>query len=98
MTLPTYAELRKGTYRIHVRITPNASNDTFAGIHDNRLRIRLSAPAVDGKANQALIRFLSRQWKCSKSAIQIVRGEKSREKTLAIASTIAEQLPSERFE
>ncbi len=53
-------------------------------MHDGRLKIRLNAPPVDGKANQHLIAFLGKTFKLPKSAIRLKRGESSRTKTLIL--------------
>lgn len=49
-----------------------------------RLRIRLAAPPVDGKANDALIRFLAKRWRLPKSALEISSGATSRNKIITI--------------
>lgn len=70
---------------IKVRIHPNAKKDGFAGIwNDEQLKININAPAVDGKANAALINFLAKFFHIRKSAIELINGETSREKRLFI--------------
>ncbi len=68
-----------------VRVVPNAKRDGFAGYHGEAMRIRLRAPAVEGKANRALIDFLAKSLAVPRSSISLASGEKSREKRLAIA-------------
>jgi len=54
------------------------------GVHHGHLKIRLAAPPIEGKANEALCRFLKEILKISRKDIAIVKGEKSRVKTVAI--------------
>lgn len=70
--------------RLVVRVVPNARKSEIAGLTDGVLRVRLQAPAVEGRANDELIRFLAELFGMRRSRIAIVRGEKSREKTLEI--------------
>jgi len=69
---------------IHVQIIPNAKKNTILEEQPDFLKIKLSAPAIEGKANNALIEFLSAHYKCPKSLITLVRGQKSRHKTIKI--------------
>jgi uncharacterized protein len=64
----------------HFHIVPNAKTDQVVGTHGEAIKIKLRAPAVDGKANAAFLNFLAEQLKISKCAIVLKRGEKSREK------------------
>jgi uncharacterized protein (TIGR00251 family) len=70
--------------RLQVLIVPRASSTQIVGIHDDRLKIKLTAPPVDGKANQALVRFLAKRLNVSKDQFNIVSGETARRKTLTV--------------
>jgi uncharacterized protein (TIGR00251 family) len=70
------------TLRFH--IVPNAKSDKVVGEHGDAIKIKLRAPAVDGKANAALRSFLAEQLKISERAIVLERGQKSREKIIRI--------------
>jgi uncharacterized protein (TIGR00251 family) len=78
------------TLDIHVQ--PRAKRDEIAGWHGERLRIRLTAPPVDGAANEALIRFLAKALGLRRSQISLTLGERSRDKTLRIEGIEAEDL------
>lgn len=67
-----------------VQVQPRASLDTLDGSHGERLKIRLTAPPVDGKANSQLIRFLARQFGVPKRQVQLLSGESSRAKRVRI--------------
>ena len=69
---------------LRVHVVPNAKVDSVVGVHGGAIKIKLRAPAVDGKANAALIRFLAEQLKLSRDAIVLKRGQKSRGKTIQI--------------
>jgi len=69
---------------LRVHVVPNAKMDSVVGVHGGAIKIKLRAPAVDGKANAALIRFLAEQLKLPRDAIVLKRGQKSRGKTIQI--------------
>jgi uncharacterized protein (TIGR00251 family) len=75
-----------------VRVQPRASRDAIAGTMDGALKIRLSAPPVEGRANEALIEFLSSILKTSKSAVRIRSGEQSRSKRVEIFGVTRQQI------
>ena len=68
-------------------VAPRASECTFAGVHDGRVKVMLDAPPVDGKANEALIAFFAKALGRPKRDVTIVRGLKGRQKTLALRGT-----------
>lgn len=65
-------------------IQPGASKNEFAGLHGDRLKIRIKAPPVDGKANTAVIEFLSCEFSVAKNHVTIEQGETSRQKNIRI--------------
>ena len=67
-----------------VRLVPRSKKNRLAGIHDGRLKIAVTAPPVEGKANQGLLEFLAKLLDCPKSAVSIEQGELNREKLVAI--------------
>ena len=74
---------------IDVRVIPRAGRSALAGERDGRVLVRLSAPPVDGAANDALVEFLAAHFDCAKRHVRIVSGEKSRSKRVAIAGISA---------
>ena len=60
-----------------VRVTPRASRDAIEGEHQGALKLRLTAPPVEGRANEALRRLLAESLNVSVSAVRIVAGEKA---------------------
>ncbi len=69
---------------IHVRLQPRASRDEFAGVVGDLLRVRITAPPVEAKANLRLIEFLAAQFGIAKSRIELLRGHKTRGKLLRV--------------
>lgn len=69
-------------------IQPKAGKNELAGIFQERLKIRICAPPVEGEANRECINFLSKTLGISKSEITLVRGDQSRQKTFLIARSV----------
>lgn len=67
-----------------VRVSPGARKSEIMGETGGRLRIRLQAPPVDGKANRELARFIARELGMKKNHVTLASGERSREKTLLL--------------
>ncbi len=70
---------------IAVRIQPRASKNEIVYREGGSLKVRLTAPPVDGAANEALVDFLSDKLSVSKSQVEIVSGQTSREKRIRIS-------------
>jgi len=73
-----------GDLILEVHVQPRASRDEIAGEHGGRLKIRITAPPVDGKANKHLQAFLARTCGVPRSAVDLVAGESGRDKRLRI--------------
>lgn len=69
---------------LKLRVTPGAKKSEIMGETGGRLRIRLQAPPVEGKANRELVRFIARELGLKKNRVALVSGEKSREKTVLL--------------
>jgi uncharacterized protein len=73
-----------------VRVQPRASRESIDGVRGGALRIRLTAPPVEGEANEALVRFLAARLHLPKSAVRILSGERGRLKRIAVrGATVA---------
>ena len=75
--------------RLRLRIQPRASREEVAGVSGDTIRIRLTAPPVDGAANEALVRFLSDRLRVPRSAIELVAGMAGRTKLVAVSGISA---------
>jgi uncharacterized protein (TIGR00251 family) len=67
-----------------VKVQPRSSRNGIVGLHDGALKISLTSPPVDGKANADLTKFLAKKLHISKSSIEIISGQTGRNKHLAI--------------
>ena len=63
---------------------PGAKRTEFAGKHGERIKLRLAAPAVDNKANEALVEFLAEYYGVPRGNVTIVSGVRSRQKRVVI--------------
>lgn len=70
--------------RLTIRVIPNASRSETAGREGSTWKIRLAAPPVDGKANEALLRFLADKLDCAPSELRIIKGHTSKIKTVEV--------------
>lgn len=77
---------------LEVWVQPRASRDGVAGLQGGALKVRLTAPPVDGEANEALVRFLAGRLGVARSAVTLVRGQTSRRKTLRIEGLTLEEV------
>ena len=69
---------------LEVHVQPGARRSEFAGRHGERIKIRLAAPAVDNKANEALVEFLAEHYRVPRRSVRIAAGLKSRRKRVVI--------------
>jgi len=77
---------------LEIHVIPNAKKTVFAGKYDNRLKLKVASPPVDGAANKTIKHFFSKLFKISKSNIEIIKGEKNRDKTLFIKKLTIENV------
>jgi hypothetical protein len=75
-----------------VRVVPRASRNKIAGIHDGAVRIRLTAPPVEGAANEALVSFLSTVLRVAKRDIELISGQAARSKVVSVSGLSAEEV------
>ena len=83
---------QEGSVTFAVRVAPRSSRDSIEGEYQGALKVRLTAPPVDDRANEALRRLLAERLKVPVSAVRIVAGEKSRTKRVAIAGVSRAQI------
>ncbi|PMH43729.1 YggU family protein [Vibrio sp. 10N.286.49.B3] len=78
---------------LRLYIQPKASRDKLVGLHGDELKVAITAPPVDGKANAHLIKYLAKQFKVAKGHIEIEKGALGRHKQVRISAPI--QIPDE---
>ena len=81
----------------NVRVQPRASRTELAGEYGDAVKVRLAAPPVDGKANDACRRFLAGLLDVPLGAVEIVGGESSRDKRIRVQGVTIEQVRSKLF-
>lgn len=74
--------VESGRYR--VRVQPRASRERVEILPDGLLKVYVTAPPVEGKANAAVIRVLAEHWGCRESRIRIVGGQRARDKLVEV--------------
>lgn len=79
-------------YQIHLKITAGAKSSEIIGFHENRLKMRLHAPAVEGKANEELLRWWQKSLGVRKNQLEIISGEYQSFKTLLIQEMSQEEI------
>jgi uncharacterized protein (TIGR00251 family) len=77
---------------LKVFLQPKSSKNEIVGPYRDGIKIKVTAPPIEGKANEALVRFLSREFGISPSCIEILKGHHSREKTLRILGVTQQEL------
>ena len=75
-----------------VRVTPRASRDAIEGVYRDALKVRLTAPPIEDRANEALRRLLATSLNVPVSAVRIVGGARSRNKRVAVAGVTRAQV------
>jgi uncharacterized protein (TIGR00251 family) len=71
------------TFAIHVQ--PGARRSEVAGLHGERLKVRIAAPAIDGRANDALVEFVADRLGVPNARVTVVKGERARAKLVAVS-------------
>jgi uncharacterized protein (TIGR00251 family) len=82
--------------RLRLHVQPRASRSELGGRHGDAIKVRLTAPPVDGAANQALLRFLAAQLEVPLSALSLVAGASGRSKVVAVEA-ITPEIASRRL-
>ncbi|MES3020023.1 MAG: DUF167 domain-containing protein [Pseudomonadota bacterium] len=85
MTRPWCSATPRGV-RLAVQITPNAKKTEVVGVHDDVLKLKLQAQPIEGKANEALVRFLAEALALPRSAISITHGHTNKRKLIEVAA------------
>ena len=83
---------RDGIVTFAVRVAPRASRDAIEGEHGGALKVRLTSPPVDDRANDSLRQLLAKALNVPTSAVRIVSGAKSRTKRVAVAGVTQEHV------
>ncbi|MGQ9524123.1 MAG: DUF167 domain-containing protein [Armatimonadota bacterium] len=82
----------EGSAVFRIRVQPRASANQVVGLRDGVLHVRLTAPPVDGEANQECVKFLADVLRVRRSQVRLISGHKGREKTVAVDGLRQSQL------
>jgi len=85
-------ETRGGAVILAVRVQPRASKDEIAGVMGGALKVRLRAPALEDRANEALCEFLAELLKTPKAAVRILSGHHTRSKRVEVRGVTLQQV------
>jgi uncharacterized protein (TIGR00251 family) len=86
-----YSETPDGV-RVSVRVTPGASTNAIGEERDDMLHVKVTAPPEDGKANAAVVKLLAKHWGVPPSAVDVLTGTTSRNKTVFVRGYKLEEL------
>lgn len=73
--------------RLAFHVTPNARKTEIVGVTGDALKIKLQAPPVDGKANDALVKYVADRLRVSRSSVQITHGQTNRRKLIEVRTS-----------
>jgi hypothetical protein len=82
----------EGGVAVDILVQPRASRSRIGPLHGDRLKVAVTAPPVEGAANQAVIELFARRLRLPRRAIEVIAGAGSRRKTIAIAGASAEAI------
>ncbi|HAL61020.1 MAG TPA: YggU family protein [Chloroflexi bacterium] len=87
---------KDGSLTFPVRVVPRAKKNEIVGVEGGALRVRITAPPIRGKANEALVEFLAQALGVRKRQVEIVRGQRVRNKTIRVRG-LSEKEARKRF-
>ncbi|MFT5697204.1 MAG: hypothetical protein ACI8ZB_000052 [Desulforhopalus sp.] len=90
--MPYLTEASDGRQLLYLYVQPKGSKNRVVGLHDKRLKIAVSSPPVDGKANKEVVRFLAVVFGVGKKDVILTAGLQSRKKTVVISSLSASDI------
>ena len=80
----SFFEKKDGVIFIRVKVTTKASKNAVTGIKNGELLVNVTAVPENGKANEAIVKLLSKMFKCAKTKLNLILGEKSRNKLFRV--------------
>ncbi|MCR6544541.1 DUF167 domain-containing protein [Dehalobacterium formicoaceticum] len=83
---------KDGNVILKVKVQPRASKNELAGILGDAVKLRITAPPVEGEANKAVIRFFARLFKLPQTSVQIISGDTSRNKVVELTGVTLKEV------
>jgi uncharacterized protein (TIGR00251 family) len=90
IAIPPWLHVFSDHLSMDVVVSPRSSRTRVMGVHDNRLKLQLAAPPVEGRANEELVRFVADTLGVAKAQVEIVGGGTSRRKTVKLEGVNAQ--------
>jgi len=90
--MPYLLDSADGRQLLHLHIQPKGSKTRVVGLHDGRLKIAVSSPPVDGKANKEVVKFLAEVLGVHKRDVLLKAGMQSRKKSVLVSSISADTI------
>lgn len=77
---------------IEIHAQPQAKKNEIVGLYNDRLKVKIKSPPVDGKANECLIEFIAKVVGVNRSSVELLKGESSRQKQIRISGLNLKQI------
>ena len=90
--LPCISEGNNRVVLLALQVQPRASRDRICGLHNGRLKIAVTSPPVDNKANSYLLKYLANVFKLPKRSVLLYSGKTSRQKVVALSGVTADEV------
>ncbi|MFM2344020.1 MAG: hypothetical protein RLZZ210_629 [Pseudomonadota bacterium] len=78
------SKIIKSIFIVNIQAVPNSNVNSIIGVHGEAIKVRIQAPAIEGKANKALIIFLAKQLNIKQNSIEIISGETNKYKRVKV--------------
>ncbi len=87
--MPLQFQESHGSVVLPIKVTPRANKSEIVGLEGDAIKVRLKAPPVDGKANEALVRFIAEVFAVPRASVEIVSGLTARRKLVSVRGVSA---------
>ncbi len=77
---------------LQIYVQPGGSRTQIVGVHQSRLKVKVTAPPEGGKANEELLRFLKKRMRSLRAELTLIRGATSRQKTIEVAPARVDEM------
>jgi len=90
--MPEWLSGANGQWRLRLHVQPGASRTAVQGEHDGCLKLSVAAPPIDGRANDAIVKWFARRLGVPRAALRIAAGASGRRKTLLVEADVAPEV------
>ena len=89
---PNSDKMNEAATTLKIHLLPRASRDEICGLQGDAIKVKVTAPPIEGKANMALQKFIAKKLHLASSQVEIMAGQRSREKILRISGVTQEDV------